>query len=316
MAKRPEGIPFENSNLYLYGWGRDINGNTTIKIGFPNRRAFTIQTNAGQLQSSHRLRGTRISKLDQSEINKIEEEVVAYVQEFGSKEQKSLLKKYGSEKETFAGGGEVKNNEMSDTNKEIEKLEATLKSKFTPEGLKPRLQAKIDALKAKQAEEVESSKKETPAPDKSKKEPNPKLKNGAHADKGRERFAIAKKIWKKGKESWADAVRRASTLQKAGKTGDEPVKVAKKVKKSPKKADPKPVAKKKIKKSPRAKKDDKPAYKPKKVNKKYKLKGTTDKSLDKKRKALKAGWRKSKQTGDWYYEDRANRADSDKRKKL
>jgi hypothetical protein len=38
-------IALQNSNLYLIGFGRDTNGNTIVKLSFPNSRGFSIQTN-------------------------------------------------------------------------------------------------------------------------------------------------------------------------------------------------------------------------------------------------------------------------------
>jgi len=47
-------ISLPNSNLYLKGFGLDINGNMTVKLTFPNARGFSIQTN-GTLRETHRL---------------------------------------------------------------------------------------------------------------------------------------------------------------------------------------------------------------------------------------------------------------------
>lgn len=86
-------IGFENSNLYLYGFGKDSNGNTIVKVGFPNQRAFSIQTN-GVLNFTHDKRGYKLNELDQEDVSKIEKEVVNYVKNYGSNEQKSRLKVY------------------------------------------------------------------------------------------------------------------------------------------------------------------------------------------------------------------------------
>ena len=95
-------VGFENSNLYLYGFGKDSNGNSIVKIGFPNQRAFSIQTN-GVLKFTHDKRGYSLNELTKNDIEKIEKEVVEYVKEYGSKEQKSKLKTYSK----FADGGSV-----------------------------------------------------------------------------------------------------------------------------------------------------------------------------------------------------------------
>lgn len=102
MAKGGE-IPFSNSNLYLNGFGKDSNGNSIIKISFPNGKAFSIQTN-GNLEFSHEKRAYKIKDLSESDIYKIEKEVIEYIKEHGSKEQKEKLKTYHS----YADGGETK----------------------------------------------------------------------------------------------------------------------------------------------------------------------------------------------------------------
>ena len=88
--------PFSNSNLYMVGAGMDTNGNLVVSIQFPNSRAFTIQT-AGTLKTTHKeLRGIKNydSEIDDSTKKKIEKEIVDYVENYGSKDQKSKLKKY------------------------------------------------------------------------------------------------------------------------------------------------------------------------------------------------------------------------------
>jgi hypothetical protein len=92
MAKGGE-LPFDNSNLYLNGFGIDSNGNSVVKVSFPNQRAFSIQTN-GVLKETNNLYTKNINDLKESEKKTIEKEVVEYVKEFGSKEQKQRLKTY------------------------------------------------------------------------------------------------------------------------------------------------------------------------------------------------------------------------------
>ncbi len=90
---------FENSNLWLYGADMDTNGNKVVKLGFPNRRAFSIQSN-GTLPETHRLlnKKTNLSDLNDAELHTIEKEVVEYIKAYGSKEQKSVLKTYSGYK--------------------------------------------------------------------------------------------------------------------------------------------------------------------------------------------------------------------------
>jgi hypothetical protein len=103
MAKGGE-IAFDNSNLYLNGFGMDSNGNSVVKVSFPNQRAFSIQTN-GVLKETNSLYTKKIGDLTEAQIKTIEKEVVDYVKQFGSKEQKQRLKTYSG---YMAKGGEVK----------------------------------------------------------------------------------------------------------------------------------------------------------------------------------------------------------------
>ena len=57
MAK---DISLPNSNLYLTGFGLDTNGNSVVRLTFPNQRGFSIQTN-GVLKETHSL-GSRLGK--------------------------------------------------------------------------------------------------------------------------------------------------------------------------------------------------------------------------------------------------------------
>jgi antirestriction protein len=95
-------IAFENSNLYLHGFGKDTNGNSVVKVGFPNQRAFSIQTN-GVLPKTHSLKGTKLSELSSGDIASIEKEVVGYIKDNGSMAQKKSLKTYSGMMAT--GGG-------------------------------------------------------------------------------------------------------------------------------------------------------------------------------------------------------------------
>ena len=102
MAKGGE-VAFDNSNLYLNGFGMDSNGNSVVKVSFPNQRAFSIQTN-GVLNETNSLYTKKIGDLTDAQIKTIEKEVVEYVKQFGSKEQKQRLKTYSG---YMADGGLV-----------------------------------------------------------------------------------------------------------------------------------------------------------------------------------------------------------------
>ena len=79
-----EPIAFSSSNLYFNGYAMDINGNSVVRVSFPNSRAFSIQTN-GTLPKTNNAYGT--IGFDESEIN-------SYVKSYGSPAQKKKLKIY------------------------------------------------------------------------------------------------------------------------------------------------------------------------------------------------------------------------------
>lgn len=90
----PRTIPFKNSNLYFNKVGRDINGNKTITVSFANSRGLSIQTN-GNLPITHNLLlgvGSDVDELTVGQMATIETEIMNYIQEFGSPEQKRKLK--------------------------------------------------------------------------------------------------------------------------------------------------------------------------------------------------------------------------------
>jgi hypothetical protein len=79
-----EPIAFSSSNLYFNGYAMDINGNSVVRVSFPNSRAFSIQTN-GTLPKTNNAYGT--IGFNESEIN-------SYVKSYGSPAQKKKLKIY------------------------------------------------------------------------------------------------------------------------------------------------------------------------------------------------------------------------------
>jgi len=97
-------LSFDNSNLYFYGFGRDTNGNTVVKVGFPNQKAFSIQINNPQFRNTYSLKSNKVSEISESDLNKIEKEVVDYIKSFGSAKQKSTLKVYSGLKMAQGGG--------------------------------------------------------------------------------------------------------------------------------------------------------------------------------------------------------------------
>jgi len=91
-----------NSNLLILGFKNDTNGNKVIRVSYPNKTAFSIQTN-GNLPYSHKNFNvkTKVAELTADDLELIEKEVVEYVKLHGSKAQKDALKVYSK----FAKGG-------------------------------------------------------------------------------------------------------------------------------------------------------------------------------------------------------------------
>ncbi len=89
-------VELPDCNLWLRGFDMDTNGNQVVKVGFPNDRAFSIQTN-GVLPNTHRIskRGEKLKDLTEEDLSYISREVREYVKEFGSANQKQRLRIYG-----------------------------------------------------------------------------------------------------------------------------------------------------------------------------------------------------------------------------
>lgn len=94
-------VDFENSNVIFYGFSHDKNGNSVVKVGFPNQTAFSLQINDPSWFRFTKGKYTKnLSELEPSDVVKIEEEIVEYIRNFGSKKQKESLKVYSK----FKGG--------------------------------------------------------------------------------------------------------------------------------------------------------------------------------------------------------------------
>lgn len=106
-------IEFQHSNLRIVGTGIDKNGNRVVKVSFPNQRPFSIQTN-GNLPKTHSLlkdydkKNTNFYK---GEIESMEDEILDYIEKYGSENQKKSVRVYGSwlNKDDYAEGGSLGN---------------------------------------------------------------------------------------------------------------------------------------------------------------------------------------------------------------
>jgi hypothetical protein len=98
MAKDLYGLvslPF--SNLYLTGFGLDTNGNSVVRLRFPNQRGFSLQTN-GVLKETHSI-GKSLGKkgiegLTAKQLKDIEKECVGFIKSYGTPLQKKKLRIY------------------------------------------------------------------------------------------------------------------------------------------------------------------------------------------------------------------------------
>lgn len=92
LEKAKPSYEFKSANIWYYGTSRDTNGNKTAIFSFADEKKFSIQTNSGQLDLFQRL-----EKKDLTVTPKMEKEVVDYISEYGSKNQKSKLIVYKKE---------------------------------------------------------------------------------------------------------------------------------------------------------------------------------------------------------------------------
>jgi hypothetical protein len=86
LEKVKPSYEFKSANIWYYGTSRDVNGNKTAIFSFADEKKFSIQTNSGQLDLFQRL-----DKKDLTVTSKMEKEVVDYISNYGSKNQKSKL---------------------------------------------------------------------------------------------------------------------------------------------------------------------------------------------------------------------------------
>ena len=111
-------IEFKHSNIRIVGSGMDSNGNRVVKVSFPNQRPFSIQSN-GTLPKTHTLLRNydeEKTKFSVKEIESMEDEILDYVENYGSANQKKSLKVYGSwlDKNSYADGGKVQKFKVGD----------------------------------------------------------------------------------------------------------------------------------------------------------------------------------------------------------
>lgn len=86
-------IHLKGGNLYLKGFGVDTNGNSIIKLTYPNGSGFSIQLH--NLPDVKRLFTRHIhDDLNQYDLDIISDSVISYIQQYGSAKQKKGLHLY------------------------------------------------------------------------------------------------------------------------------------------------------------------------------------------------------------------------------
>lgn len=79
---------FPETNLTFCGFANDVNGNRVVKLSFiGQKRGFSIQTNG-------RFTFSTCTPIRAEEITPMRDELVAYIQAYGSKRQANLLRTY------------------------------------------------------------------------------------------------------------------------------------------------------------------------------------------------------------------------------
>lgn len=101
-AKLVKEHEIPDTNLFIRGFGRDVNGNKLVYVSIMDGRRSGIQTMGDEdLKTVNREYDMSIfSSGDAKTISKIEDEVLEYVKKYGDPSIKSRLKLYGDRKNT------------------------------------------------------------------------------------------------------------------------------------------------------------------------------------------------------------------------
>lgn len=91
--KKKKEIDLPRTNLTLKGFGRDRNGNSIIKLAFPNGKGFSIQT-LQNLPKTHSLKSKGMENFTKPDLTVVKNEVVSHIKKFGSAKQKDGLRTF------------------------------------------------------------------------------------------------------------------------------------------------------------------------------------------------------------------------------
>jgi hypothetical protein len=108
-SKMPKDHEIPGTNLFIRGFGRDVNGNKLVYVSIMDGRRSSIQTGGSEdMREVNRQYDMSIfSSDDKKAIKNIEEEVLEYVKKYGDPSIKSRLKLYGDRKNTTKAEAKV-----------------------------------------------------------------------------------------------------------------------------------------------------------------------------------------------------------------
>ena len=86
-------IELPSTNMSVVGVGKDRNGNSVIRVSFPNQRAFSVQVYGDMFNDAWKdLFHTR--DLSHDNLIKLQSELISYIQNYGSDKQNASLRVY------------------------------------------------------------------------------------------------------------------------------------------------------------------------------------------------------------------------------
>jgi len=92
LERRARSVSLPNTNLELFGGGRDRNGNSVVKLKFySDQRGFSLHLGRSMSNTKQLLRYNKVDELERNDLLNIEREVVGYIRMYGSPKQKRSL---------------------------------------------------------------------------------------------------------------------------------------------------------------------------------------------------------------------------------
>ena len=88
IYEKKNSVDMKTGQGQIMGLGRDANGNKVVKVKTNTGHSFSIQTNQN-VPTAHKL--STLSDASDAELKKIENEILAYVNAYGTSKQKDLI---------------------------------------------------------------------------------------------------------------------------------------------------------------------------------------------------------------------------------